>query len=104
VTFTTGPETKHAGESGTFNFSAADVVPSSGVYSGIDHFAYSFGSAADLAGDGGTHVTPTLAGPDATATITATPTTWGSAHLYVVAVDKAGNRTPVTTYDFYVAG
>lgn len=99
-------QTFHVGSSAEFDLSAADVVPSTGRYSGIDHFAYSFGSASDLDSDGGTHLAPQVTGTDGTASasFTFTPGTWGTTYLVVHAVDKAGNVTPVTTYPFYVTG
>lgn len=95
---------KRAGESGTFHLAADEVVPAGASSSGIDYFAYSFGSAAELSGDGGTHLAATGTGIHRTANLTATISTWGTQYLYVVAVDRAGNSSLVYTYSFYVPG
>jgi FG-GAP-like repeat len=94
-----GSTTKHAGDSATFTFGAADPVPSGASASGLDHFAYSLASSADLAGDGGTHV---AAGAGGTATVQPVLTAWGSTTLFVAAVDKAGNQSATVALTFYV--
>ncbi|WP_144311978.1 LamG-like jellyroll fold domain-containing protein [Actinopolyspora erythraea] len=70
-----------------FTFDAAGVGD-------VDHYRYGFQDppsktvAADSLGGG--------------ATVTLTPPTDGPVDLYVQSVDRAGNRSPVTTHHFYV--
>ncbi|WP_158710387.1 FG-GAP-like repeat-containing protein [Streptomyces sp. NRRL F-5126] len=96
---TDGTGTKHEGDPATFALSATDPAPSGAHASGLSHFDYSTASAAALAGDGGTHVSANANGG---ATVTLTPTAWGSNTLYVSAVDKAGNQSATVSVQFYV--
>lgn len=87
---------------GSFTLTGSDYVPAGANYSKIDHFTYSFASAATLAGDGGTHIQVNPSGASASATVPYTPTQWGTQYLYVATVDNAGNQSPTTAYPFYV--
>lgn len=100
--FSATGSTKHIGEPGSFQLSARDLIPSGAKASGLAHFTYSTTYPSDLDGDGGTHLTPTIAGDTGTATLPYTPTAWGVNYLYVAAVDKAGNQSATATYRFYV--
>jgi hypothetical protein len=85
------------GKPATFTVNFAETPPADGPFSGLDHLDWSlsqFGPATSVRGKG-----TALA---RTATITFTPTVWGSNYLYLVAYDAAGNRSFTDTYTFYV--
>ncbi|WP_206749854.1 ricin-type beta-trefoil lectin domain protein [Streptomyces sp. ICBB 8177] len=98
--------TGYAGQQGTVTVSSSDPVPTGCTRgtcqaSGVDRFEYSLDQPIPV--DGATSV-PATVGSDgtATATIPFTPTMWGTHTLYVSAVDKAGNSTPLpASYTFY---
>jgi hypothetical protein len=98
------PDSFAVGTAAQFDLSASETSPADGNSSGIDHFAYAFSSAADLSGNGGTHLAAATVGSDASASFTYTPSGWGPQTLHVIAVDQAGNHSAVTTYNFYVPG
>ena len=57
------PGDKQVGDTGNFTLTGEDPVPSANTAaSGLDHFAYSTSSAADIAGDGGTHIATDASG------------------------------------------
>ncbi|WP_377270422.1 hypothetical protein [Peterkaempfera sp. SMS 1(5)a] len=99
-----GRPKKAVGQSTTFTFSGAETLPAGCTTaaapdcqaSGLDHFVYSFNQAP---GSGDPEVVP---GPDGKADVTINLTSWGTATLYVSAVDAAGRRSQPLTYSFYV--
>jgi FG-GAP-like repeat len=96
---TDGTGTKHTGDPATFHLAATDPVPSGAHASGLDHFDWSASSAADLAGDGGTHATATSTG---TYDLNFAPSAWGSNTLWIAAVDNAGNESQPVAFTYYV--
>lgn len=95
------PGDKQVGDDGVFTLTGQDPKPAedNASASGLDHFAYSTSSAADIAGDGGEHK---AADANGTAELTLPQTVWGINYLYVAGVDKAGNQSTTFTYRYYV--
>ena len=99
---TQAPAAARVGQPVTFTVTGTENAPATGTPSGFAHFSYSFGSASQLAGDGGTHVKGTGSGLKRKAKLTLTPTVWGTNYLYIDAHDVAGNTSETYTYSFYV--
>ena len=89
----------HTGDTLHFSLSAGDPTPTGAAASGLDHFTWSAASSAALDNDGGTSIP---AATDGTASLTYTPTAWGSTTLWVAALDKAGNQSQPVRISFYV--
>ncbi|MGW2725233.1 FG-GAP-like repeat-containing protein [Streptomyces sp. NPDC001492] len=89
----------HTGDTVHFTLAAGDPKPAGAAASGLDHFIWSATSSAALANDGGTSIT---AAADGTASLTYTPTAWGSTTLWVAAVDNAGNQSQPVRTSLYV--
>ncbi|MFB7051755.1 ricin-type beta-trefoil lectin domain protein [Streptomyces vinaceus] len=83
--------TKSVGRQGDFTLKSSDA------HSGVVSYEWAFNTAIPA---GGANTVPASA--DGSATISLTPTTWGTNILRVQAVDKAGNRSQQQTYAFYV--
>ncbi|MFJ4847644.1 MULTISPECIES: hypothetical protein [unclassified Streptomyces] len=99
-----GTPTKADGQPTTFFFSApADPLPTGCAEagtpdcraSGLDHFEYAFGSEPGI----GAHSVPVDAEGNGSLTVALG---WGAYSLGVIAVDKAGNRSPAGGYEFSV--
>lgn len=89
----------HTGDTVHFALTAGDPKPTGAAASGVDHFIWSATSSAALDNNGGTSIP---AAADGTASLTYTPTAWGSTTLWVAAVDNAGNQSQPVRTSFYV--
>ncbi|MEV7523640.1 ricin-type beta-trefoil lectin domain protein [Streptomyces sp. NPDC091371] len=83
--------TKSIGQQGAFTLRSTDA------HSGVVSYEWAFNSSIPVGG-----ANTVAAGPDGSASINLTPTTWGTNVLRVQSVDKAGNRSQQQTYVFYV--
>lgn len=97
----TGTPTHHVGQSGTVDLSAQDPVGPSGRGSGLARIEWQLGTPF---GGGGPPRQGVNQGStrSASATITLTPSQWGTNVLYVRSVDRSGNTSQTRTYSFTV--
>jgi len=102
-----GPSGKFAGQSGTFTFSAHDVVPggcnpSPCLASNISRFLYSLNTPIPTVGASHVSASANSNGSTATGALALTPSAWGTNTLYIEAEDNAGNTSQPVPYTFYV--
>ncbi len=73
------------------------VLTATDAESGLAHFHYAWQDGSTLAAGGGVPLTPS-----SSATLTFTPTSWGSYTLWFDATDNAGNQSGAACYTFNV--
>ncbi len=96
------PSHLHAGQPGQFTVTTSDQAPTRGRASGILRFEWQLDQAFGVGSGPPPETTTSGSRPGPTATFSVTPQQWGSAILYVRAVDVAGNVSQSAQYSFYV--
>ena len=92
--------TLHAGAAGKFQLAATDTAPAGGTPSGVARIDWQLNTP--FGGAGAPANTAISGNTPGNATISPTPTEWGTNILYVRTLDKAGNISQTQQYLFYV--